>query len=306
MAKRPIIFDTDPGIDDAIAISVALQNPDLDIRLFTSVGGNVGIEKTTNNILRLQALYDTNIPVAKGTSEPLLRNVIDAADVHGDSGMDGYDFPEPKTELLLDEPAVLAMRRTLLESDEKITILAVGPYTNVALLLKTFPEVKEHIEEIIVMGGAFTRGNIDVMTEFNIGSDPEAAQIIFNSGLPVSMVGLEIGTQATLYIDDVREVKDNSIGTEAMYNMLQVYRGNTADEQWEMYDPTALAYLCHPEWFETTKCNVVVDLDGKYTYGETVVDLKGMTGRETNVTVPTTIDREAFKTWLLGSLSEGK
>lgn len=302
----PLIFDTDPGIDDAIAITVALQDPDLDIRLFTSVAGNVSIEKTTNNLLRLQQLYGTEVPVAKGAKGPLLRNVVDAADVHGDSGMDGYDFPNPKEELLLKESAVEAMHRVLNESDQKITILAVGPQTNIALLLATYPEDKDKIEKLIVMGGAIYRGNMDVMTEFNIGGDPEAADLVFKSGLPIVMVGLEIGRQAKISIDEAAAIKDRSIGGAMTYGMLQIYRGEAANGSWEMYDPTALAYVLHPEWFETQKYNVTVELKGDYTYGQTVVDTMLLTGRKPNIDVPEKINKRAFKEWLLTRLAEGK
>ncbi len=147
MNKRPIIIDTDPGIDDAVAIAIALFSDELDVRLITTVAGNVSLDKVTYNTLRLLKFYGKEVPVAKGAEAPLIRPLQDASNVHGKSGMEGFDFEEPDEHLLLKENAVEAMYRVIMESPEPITLVPIAPLTNIALLLKVYPEVKERIRE---------------------------------------------------------------------------------------------------------------------------------------------------------------
>ena len=151
MKKRNLIIDTDPGIDDAAAITILLSEPSLDVKLIASVSGNVGIEHTTNNALKLLTFLNKKIPVAKGAAAPLMRENRFATNAHGKSGMGGFEFPEFGTELLLKENAVMNEYYTLLNSEEKVTILTLGPLTNIALLIATFPEIKEKIDEIILL-----------------------------------------------------------------------------------------------------------------------------------------------------------
>lgn len=148
METRKLIIDTDPGIDDAAAIAIVLSEPSLDVKLIACVSGNVGIEHTTNNALKLLTFLNKDIPVAKGAAAPLLRDNRFATNAHGKSGMGGFEFPEPKKELLLEENAVMSEYRTLMASEEKMTILTLGPLTNIALLISTFPEVKEKLKKL--------------------------------------------------------------------------------------------------------------------------------------------------------------
>src|SRR5690606_10281021 len=150
MNKRPIIIDTDPGIDDAVALAIALYSEKLDVRLITTIAGNVGLDKVTLNALKLLKFFKKEIPVAMGADRPLIKEPIDASNVHGSTGMDGYDFEEPTKELLLKENAVNAMYRVIMESEQPITLVPIGPLTNIALLLKVYPEVKEKIAEIVL------------------------------------------------------------------------------------------------------------------------------------------------------------
>lgn len=304
MTKRPIIIDTDPGIDDAIAIAIALYNEELDIKLFTTVAGNVSVDKVTNNLLKLLNFWNSNIPVAKGACEPLIEPFVDASNVHGSSGMDGYDFPEPRTENLLKEHAVEAMRRVILTSEEKITLVCIGPLTNVALLFKIYPEVKANVQEIVLMGGSATRGNKGVLSEFNLASDPEAAKIVFESGLKITMVGLDVGWKALVYPEDSIKIKDFGKTGEMIYALLQKYRGGGLKTGLKMYDSCAIAYLLEPSMFTTEETTIVIETTSPLTRGTSLVDLKGYLKQAKNATVCLDINEVQFKDWLLKSLAK--
>ena len=273
--RRPIIIDTDPGIDDALAIAIALFSEELDVRLITTVAGNVSLEHVTNNALKLLNFWGKDVPVAKGAAHPLIEPFIDASNVHGVSGMEGYDFPEPKEELLLQEHAVNAMRRVILESREPVTLVPIAPMTNIAQLLIMYPEVKENIREIVIMGGSAGRGNKGVMSEFNVATDPEAAKIVFASGLPIVMAGLDVGWKALVYPEDSEKIKMMGKTGEMAYCLFKRYRGGSFQTGLKMYDSCAIAYLLQPDLFQVEETYVDVETQGQMTRGCTVVDHKG-------------------------------
>lgn len=302
MTKRPIIIDTDPGIDDALAIAIALFSDELDVKLITTVAGNVGLDKVTLNALRLLKYFEReDVPVAMGAAEPLIRPYQDASSVHGKTGMEGFDFPEP-TQKVLSENAVDAMRRVLLNSDEPITLLPIGPLTNIALLLKTYPEVKSKIQEIVLMGGSASRGNKGVMSEFNIVSDPEAAYIVFHSGLKVTMVGLDVGLKALVLPEDSEAIREMNKTGKMAYCLFKKYRGGSFNTGLKMYDSSAVAYLLRPDLFQTVETYVDVELAGSMTAGCTLVDLRGYLGQPNNATVCMDIDAQGFRTWFVDSI----
>lgn len=306
MTKKPIIIDTDPGIDDAVALAIALFNETLDVRMITTVHGNVSLEKVTYNALRLMKYYDKQVPIAKGADRPLVADVVDASDIHGETGMDGYEFEEPNNDLLLDKHAVNAMYEEILNSKEKITIVPIGPLTNIALLLRLYPEVKENIEEIILMGGSTGRGNASVMAEFNIYADPEAAKIVFSSGLPIVMAGIDVGQKALVYPEDSAILKDMNDTGNMIYHLFKKYRGGSFNKGLKMYDSCAVAYLLKPDLFETVDTFVDIELNGAYTKGATIVDLKNYLKEESNVKVCLDIDADAFKKWFMENIQKCK
>lgn len=302
MKKRPIIIDTDPGIDDALAIAIALFSDELDVKLITTVAGNVGIDKVTYNTLRLLKYFGKeNIPVAIGADTPLIRPYEDASSVHGKSGMEGFDFEEP-TQTPLKENAVDAMRRVIMESDEPITIIPIAPLTNIALLLKTYPEVKPKIERIVMMGGSASRGNKGVMSEFNVALDPEAAHIVFHSGVEQVMVGLDVGLKALVLPEDSEEIKGMNKTGYMAYSLFKRYRGGSFHTGLKMYDASAVAYLLAPELFTTEFTYLDVELAGSMTAGCTLVDIKGYLGKEPNATVCMDIDGDRFREWFKASI----
>lgn len=295
MKTRNIIIDTDPGIDDAAAIAVMLSEPSLDVKLIASVSGNVGIEHTTNNALKLLAFLKKDVPVAKGAAAPLMRDNRFATNAHGKSGMGGFDFPEPKKELLLEENAVLSEYRTLMDCEDKVTILTLGPLTNIAMLISTFPEVKGKIEEIIMMGGSTERGNIGIYGEFNVTIDPEAAKIVFRSGLPITMVGLDIGRKARLTVGDLEELEKSGETGTMISSLFRSYDGGHVEEGVKMYDPSAAIYLMEPELFETREAFIDVETSSPLTMGATVVDYDETLSGSKNASVCIDVDVERFR-----------
>jgi non-specific riboncleoside hydrolase len=301
--KRPIIIDTDPGIDDAVAISIALFSEELDIKLITTISGNVDIKKTTNNALKLMKFFNSKIKVAEGFDTPLLREPVNAKNVHGESGMDGYNFGEIIKDNLIKDNAVNAMYKVIMECDE-ITLVPIGPMTNIAILLKMYPEVKPKIKEIVMMGGSTGRGNMGVMSEFNIHADPEAAKIVFASGVPLVMCGLDVGLKALVYPEDSAKIKTFNKTGDMIYSLFQHYRSFGLQNGLKMYDSCAIAYLLKPEMYTVVDTFVDVEINGTFTSGTTIVDLKNYLKKPANTKVCIDINQEMFKEWLLAAIQK--
>lgn len=302
--KKKIIIDTDPGIDDAIAIALAAFSDEVDVKLVTTVSGNVNIDYVTENVLKLLSFYKKDLPVAKGASTPLVREAIDASNVHGKTGLEGYDFKEINESLLIDEHAVTAMYKVIKENPGEVSIVAIGPLTNIALLLRLYPDVEKDIKEIVLMGGSPDRGNFGVYAEFNIGYDPEAAKVVFNSSIPRTMVGMNIGTKALIKPEVSEKVQTlNKIG-DMFYSLFKKYRGGSFNTGLKMYDATAVAYLLRPDMFETVETFVGIETHGEYSYGATAVDLRGYLKKEANTTVCMDIDEVEFEKWFINEISK--
>ena len=303
MAKEKIIIDTDPGIDDAVALAIALFNETVDVKLITTVAGNVSLEKVTANALRLLTFWGKKVPVAKGAEKPFIQKFVDAAGIHGQSGMDGFDFPEPDMSLLVKEHAVNKMREVIM-AEKTITLVAIGPLTNVALLFALYPEVKTHISRIVLMGGSLTRGNKGVMAEFNFATDPHAAKMVFDAGVPLVMAGLDVGWQSAILPEDTAKLLTMGKTGQMVHALFKKYRSGTFATGLRMYDACAVAYLLKPEIFKTADVFVDIELSGKLTSGCSVVDLKGYLKQTANATVCTEIDPVAFRAWFIESLAK--
>ncbi|RBP97919.1 ribonucleoside hydrolase RihC [Bifidobacterium aemilianum] len=290
---RPLIIDTDPGIDDAAAIALLVDDPSVDIKLIASVSGNVGVGHTTNNALKLLTFLGRRIPVARGAAAPLMRANRFATEAHGKSGMGAFVFPEPDQSLLTESNAIMEERRVLMDSEEPVSILTLGPLTNIALLLATFPEVKEHIDRIVMMGGSTGRGNIGVYGEFNISVDPEAAKMVFRSGLPITMVGLDIGRKAHLVVEDLDALEASGEVGGMIGALFRSYDGGHIEEGIKMYDPSAALALVEPDLFELRPAFVDVEISSPLTMGATVVDYDGIINdaKNTDVCVDVNVDR---------------
>ena len=303
--RIPIIIDTDPGIDDAVAIGVALHHEELEVKLISTVAGNVDVDKTTNNALKLVQFFDKFTPVARGASKPLCTEYEDSSRIHGESGMDGYEFPEAKA-TIHQEHAVNAIRQLLMNSEEKVTLVPIGPLTNIALLLSLYPECYFRIERIVLMGASANGANHPPTAEFNIFAAPEVAKFVFSSGLDVTMVGLDVTSKATLTPDNVIAIRDQNETGKMMYSLFQHYRGGSLKTGLKMHDLCAIAYLVKPELFTTKKCFVDVETAGAYTRGTTIVDQKNRYQQPPNTTVCLDIDVEAFRMWAVKCLAAAR
>ncbi|WP_407732041.1 ribonucleoside hydrolase RihC [Pseudocitrobacter faecalis] len=295
--RLPIILDTDPGIDDAAAIAAALFAPELDLQLMTTVAGNVSVEKTTRNALQLLHFWEANVPLAQGAATPLVRPLRDAAYVHGQSGMEGYDFTEHQRQPL-EKPAFIAIRDALMHSPEPVTLVAIGPLTNIALLLSQFPECKFNIRRLVIMGGSAGRGNFTPNAEFNIAIDPEAAAQVFQSGLEIVMCGLDVTNQAVLTPEYLATLPALNKTGKMLHSLFSHYRSGSMQSGLRMHDLCAIAWLIRPELFTLKPCFVAVETQGTYTAGTTVVDIEGRLGQPANVQVALGLDVEGFREWV--------
>ncbi|MBM7543311.1 non-specific riboncleoside hydrolase [Weissella beninensis] len=301
--KIKIIIDADPGIDDAAAISIALNNPQLDVRLITTVAGNVTVDKTTINALKLVKFFEAQVPVAKGAALPLLKPFEDAARIHGESGMPGYDFSgygEP-----INKDAVTAMYETLMAEPTPITLVPTGSYTNIALLLRLHPDVISKIERIVAMGGSISGGNMTSSAEFNVFTDPHAAEIVYKSGIPVVMIGLDITLKALLTAPSIEKLSGLNESGKMLHALITHY-GDGGEQRVPMHDVNTIFYLLHPEAITTKEYWVDVVTEGP-AIGETVADIRGAYhDGKTNAQVAIDIDTEFFNEWMLAEVAKMK
>ncbi len=299
---HPVIIDCDPGHDDALALLLAAGDPRLKLLGVTTVAGNQTLAKTTRNALRILALAGvTDVPVAAGCDRPLVGDLIVADDIHGSSGLDGPDLDIPVAEPA-DVHGVELMRRLIEGSAEPVTLIATGPLTNVALLVRRHPEVLPRVRRVVFMGGSTERGNTTPYGEFNIVTDPEAADIVLRSGLPATMIGLNVTHQALATTEIINQF--HGLGTrlgvvcaELMTFFASTYHRVFGFDHPPVHDPVAVAAVLEPAIVRTFAAPVTVELAGTYTRGATVVDLHHRTARiprTPNADVAVGLDVDAF------------
>jgi len=298
MTKEPIILDMDPGIDDAVALSIALTHSEFDIKLLTGVAGNVSVDKTTANLLKLEEFFGrTDIPVAKGAKVPLKKEFKDASYIHGESGMPGYDFPE-LTHSPIEKDAVDAIVDVLNAAPEPITIVATGAYTNIALLVRDHAEIKPKIKRFVLMGGSLSGGNVSSVAEFNVFTDPDAAKIVFESGVDITMIGLDVTLKALLSNQSIADVASMGRVGEMISGVMTAYNDVEEDGK-PMHDVNTILYLLHPELFTVKDFMVYVIADGP-AIGATIADTQDRwSDGKVNAHVAVDIDAPAFEKWFL-------
>ncbi len=295
----PIIIDCDPGHDDAIAIMLAAGDPAVDLLAITTVAGNQTLEKTTLNARRVCTVAGiTDVPIAAGCARPLVQPLVVADDVHGDSGMDGPRFGEPTVDVV-PVHAVELMHRLLTEHPERVTLVPTAPLTNIALLLTRYPDAAARIREIVLMGGTTERGNRTPAAEFNIHVDPEAADIVFRSGVPVTMCGLNVTHQVPATPDVLARLE--GLGTELGRTCVELltFFASTYRRLWgftspPVHDPVAVARVIDPAIVHCVEAHVAVELQGRHTRGATVVDLHQYLDRPVNAQVAVGIETDLF------------
>lgn len=298
MERRKIILDCDPGHDDAIAIMVAAKHPKIDLLGITAVAGNQTLDKTLPNALHVCQHLNINVPVYGGMSLPLSRDQITAGDIHGKTGLDGPVF-EPLTRKAEPMHAVEYIAKTLLASDGDITLVPVGPLTDIALVMRMYPETVGKIREIVLMGGAYGLGNTTPAAEFNIYADPEAANVVFTSGVPIVMMGLDLTNQTICTADIIArmEALGNKAGRlfgDIMRFTLETQRKYNGLDAGPVHDVTCIGYLIAPQLFTMRKMYCELDLSHGPSYGRTVCDYVGRLHKQPNALVGVTLDLDRF------------
>jgi purine nucleosidase len=298
---RKIIIDTDPGQDDAVAILLALASPELEVIGITAVAGNVPLNLTEKNARKICELAGRpDQPVYAGASKPLKRKLVTAEYVHGKTGLDGPELPEPKMQLQ-DQHAVDFIVEALHANEAgEITLCPLGPLTNIALALTKSPEIATKIREIVLMGGGFFEGgNVTPAAEFNIYVDPQAAEIVFASGIPIVMMPLDVTHKALT--TRIRVERFRALGTKAgvataqLLDFFERYdERKYGTDGGPLHDPNVIAYLLTPELYSGRHCNVAIETQSELTLGMTVVDWWSVTGRSANALVIRDVDHDGF------------
>lgn len=306
MAQQPekIIIDCDPGHDDAIAIMLALASPELEVLGITVTYGNVGLENTTRNALVMRELCRSNlpggssVPIFAGASTPLVRDRISAESVHGTSGLEGPDLPEPRAGLEEMRAAEFIIQ-SVLEFPGKVTLAPVGPLTNIALAMHLEPSIVAKIKRIVLMGGSTDIGNWTPAAEFNILCDPHAASIVFSSGVPLTMFGLNLTHQVLATPERAERIR--ALGTRVSHFTAELleffklaYQRRYDFAGPALHDPCVIAYLIQPELFKLKAIHVEVDCTDGPSFGRTVCDVWNVTGKPANCDVALEADAPGF------------
>jgi purine nucleosidase len=311
VAKRPIIIDCDPGQDDAICLLLAMSSPDeLDILGVTTVAGNVPLALTERNARQIRDIAGrSDVKIYAGCSKPMVRNLVTAERVHGKTGIDGIEIVEPK-QPLEDQHAVDFIIETLNGADrESITLVPMGPLTNIAQAFTKDPTILEKVEQIVLMGGAMREGgNHSPSAEFNILVDPHAADTVFSCGRPITVMGLDVTHQVLATPE--RRARIRAIDNEAARataGMLDFFNRHDTVKYGSLgaplHDPCTIAFLLKPDLFEGKLCNISVETESELTIGNTAVDFWHVTDRPKNATWIHAVDADGFYDLLIERLS---
>lgn len=306
---RRVVLDCDPGHDDAMAILLAAASPALELEAITTVAGNQTVDKVALNARRVCSVAGIrDVPIAAGRDRPLRRAAIAAGEIHGASGLDGVDWAEPTVPLDPRDGVELLVERALATDDRPLTIVAVGPLTNVAAALQREPRIAERIDRISVMGGAIGLGNWTPSAEFNIHVDPEAADIVLGSGIPVTLVPLEVTHRALATEAVLNRIAALDTAVARMSVALMRYFADTYERVFgfpdpAVHDPCAVAAVIDPTLVETRRVNVAIDTSNGISAGRTACDVYGTTGMAPNADVGIDLDADGFWELLIGAIA---
>ncbi len=297
---RKIILDCDPGHDDAVAMILAGGDPAIELLGITTVGGNQTLEKVTRNALSvLRVARLTQVPVHAGCDRPLVREIEVAPDIHGDSGLDGVELPEPVSEVGVGHAVDFIIDTVMANEPGTVTLVPTGPLTNIALAVRKEPRIAQRVQEVVLMGGGYHVGNWSAVAEFNIKVDPEAAHIVFNEAWPLTMVGLDLTHQALATAAVEEQIR--AIGSECSEFVLglfaffrKAYKEAQGFDDPPVHDPCAVAYLIDPATVSTQKVPLDVELRGDLTVGMTVADFRAPAPPDCHTQVAVRLDHGAF------------
>jgi purine nucleosidase len=286
---KPIIIDCDPGIDDAISLAMAVASPNLEILGVTTSYGNVGLDNTTRNALRVLEWLGSPAPVFRGVDRALLGQRVDAAAYHGATGLESPALGQPKRTPEA-KGAVQFLIETLLHHKKKVTLVALGPLTNIALAIRLEPRILPRIAEIVLMGGSTDYGNDSPAAEFNMLCDPHAAQIVFSSDAPIAMFGLNVTHQIIATQQEMTKIRALGTETAMVFGEMitffeKVYIDRYGFEGAALHDPCTIAYLLAPDIFTFRAMHVDVETNAALSFGRTIHDVWGLTGKTRNVSV---------------------
>ena len=308
MGRRPFIIDCDTGTDDAIAIAAALYCDQVEVKAVTSVNGNVAHKYTSkNNLDLLEYLGFDDIPVAKGADSPIMDNPYHSDGTHGNTGLGNIKLPDAAHKQLDKRLASELIYQTAVEEKGELELLVIGPMTNIAICLMEHPDLKDLVKHIWFMGGSVIGGNVTTTAEFNIWIDPMAAHIVTQSGIPQTMVGLDVTTAAAMKEQHAEELR--ACGTKAALLCADLLdymfeRRDRGGEDAIMHDAMAFAAAVCPECLECRDFYVDVECFGQYTKGHTMVDRRGRLGKAPNVSVALKVDEEKFCSWLVNAIKK--
>jgi len=308
-ARRRVILDCDPGHDDAMAILLAAASPAIELEGITVVAGNQTLEKTALNAQRVCTVAGIiDVPIVPGADRPLLRNQVIAAEIHGASGLDGPDWPEPTVGLDTRHAADFIVERATVADDRPLTVVAVGPLTNVALALERQPDIAGGIDRISIMGGAIGLGNWTPSAEFNIYADPEAAAAVIGSGIPITLVPLEVTHRALATAEVLARISVlgspvAEMSVALMRFFTDTYRREFGFDAPAVHDPCAVAAVIDAAIVPTRRMNVAVETTSGLNLGRTVCDVHARTGLAPNVDVGIDLQVEPFWDLVVAALA---
>ena len=273
MSVRNIFLDVDTGVDDALALLLAAKAPELHVKGVTCVAGNVPIGRVVRNTLDILNVADaSHIPVAKGMESPLIERMFNATEIHGENGLGGVDLPASRS-TAIDKHAVEFLVEEIDSISEKVIIVALGPLTNIATLFRIYPNIVPRIEQLVIMGGAIGSGNITATAEFNIRQDPEAADIVFSSGIPILLYIWDVFVRVAFVRSEIESFSSSNNNSVALAGKLLMSMLNRFGRpKTSIGDAGAVACILNASAITTKQLPVAVELSGKYTRGQTVVD----------------------------------
>ncbi|MBD0334805.1 MAG: nucleoside hydrolase [Cyanobacteria bacterium Co-bin13] len=310
MTALPLIIDCDPGVDDAIALLLALASPeDLNLLGITTVAGNVPLSLTQQNALKICELAGRpELPVFAGCPRPLLRPLLTAEHVHGTTGLEGVTFPNPSRAIQPQHGVAFLIER-LTQTQQPITLATLGPLTNIAVALIQEPAIAHQIDRIVVMGGAITQGNVTPAAEFNIYVDPQAAQVVFEAGLDLTLISLDVTHQVLTTPERLDQIRALNTPVSAAAASLLAYYGTADAERYglpgaPLHDPCVIAYLLAPHLFSGRALRVDIEVNSCLTLGQTLVDRWQSTGQPPNAQVIEQVDADGVYDLLINRLAK--